>query len=229
VAGMLGTVLLLSSNRNEPLGMRHQPHRTSTSSITSSYRPSRSNSRTRSAVPTQKKTADGQFVLDPQPDDSVNDPLNWPVWQRDAALVSLGFYCLMGGGMTPILAAGFNDVAAAYDVSTQQVAFTTGFYMLGLGLGSVVMSPTAILYGKRPVYLLGATLFVVSAVWCAASPKSRGRSYFPRACRKPSRVSSICYNCGDLLLARTSLSSGNIHTLTTRWKEPDPLSECRHH
>jgi hypothetical protein len=34
-----------------------------------------------------------QFVLDPQPDDSVNDPLNWPVWQRDAALVSLGFYC----------------------------------------------------------------------------------------------------------------------------------------
>ncbi|KAJ5473029.1 hypothetical protein N7530_007030 [Penicillium desertorum] len=160
-----GTVLLLSSNRNEPLGMRHQPHRTSTSSITSSYRPSRSNSRTRSAVPTQKKTADGQFVLDPQPDDSLNDPLNWPVWQRDAALVSLGFYCLMGGGMTPILAAGFNDVAAAYDVSTQQVAFTTGFYMLGLGLGSVVMSPTAILYGKRPVYLLGATLFVVSAVW----------------------------------------------------------------
>ncbi|KAJ5857088.1 Major facilitator superfamily domain general substrate transporter [Penicillium solitum] len=165
-----GTVLLLSSNRNEPLGMRHQPHRTSTSSISSSYRPSRSNSRTRSAVPTKKRTADGQFVLDPQPDDSVNDPLNWPVWQRDTALVSLGFYCLMGGGMTPILAAGFNKVAAAYDVSTQQVAFTTGFYMLGLGLGSVVMSPTAILYGKRPVYLLGATLFVISAIWCAASP-----------------------------------------------------------
>jgi MFS family permease len=166
----LGTVLLLSSNRNEPLGLRHQPHRTSTSSIaSSSYRPSRSNSRTRTAIPT-KKTADGQFVLEPQPDDSVNDPLNWPVWQRDTALISLGFYCLMGGGMTPILAAGFHDVAAAYDVTTQQVAFTTGLYMLGLGLGSVVMSPTAILYGKRPVYLLGASLFVISAIWCAASP-----------------------------------------------------------
>jgi MFS family permease len=121
-------------------------------------------------MPVQKRTADGQYVLDPQPDDSVNDPLNWPVWQRDAALVSLGFYCLMGGGMTPILAAGFTDVANTYHVSTQQVAFTTGFYMLGLGLGSVVMSPTAILYGKRPVYLLGATLFVISAVWCALSP-----------------------------------------------------------
>lgn len=148
--------------------MSHQPQRTSTSSISSSYPPSRSSSRTR--IPVQKRTADGEFVLDPQPDDSVNDPLNWPVWQRDAALFSLGFYCLMGGGMTPILAAGFTDVANTYNVSKQQVAFTTGFYMLGLGLGSCVMSPTAILYGKRPIYLLGATLFIISAVWCAVSP-----------------------------------------------------------
>lgn len=72
--------------------------------------------------------------------------------------------------MTTILAAGFNSVAATYDVTTQQVAFTTGLYMLGLGLGSVVMSPTAILFGKRPVYLLGAVLFVISGVWCALSP-----------------------------------------------------------
>jgi MFS family permease len=109
-------------------------------------------------------------VLDPQPDDSLNDPLNWPMWRRDLALLSLGFYCLMGGGMTTILAAGFNNVAATYQVSAQKVAFTTGLYMLGLGLGSIVMSPTAILYGKRPVYMLGAILFVLSAVWCALSP-----------------------------------------------------------
>lgn len=72
--------------------------------------------------------------------------------------------------MTPILAAGFNQVSESYGVSTQKVAYTTGLYMLGLGIGSVIMSPTAILWGKRPVYLLGATLFVLSAVWCALSP-----------------------------------------------------------
>lgn len=162
-----GTILLLSSDRNEPLGMRHQPQRLSSSSLPSGP-PSRSSSRSR--APQQKRTADGEIVLNPQPDDSVNDPLNWPVWQRDAALISLGVYCLMGGGMTTILAAGFNSVAATYDVTTQQVAFTTGLYMLGLGLGSVVMSPTAILFGKRPVYLLSAVLFVISGVWCALSP-----------------------------------------------------------
>ncbi|KAL5002485.1 major facilitator superfamily domain-containing protein [Aspergillus recurvatus] len=163
-----GTVLLLSSNRNEPLGLRHQPQRTSASSLPVSHPPSRSSSR--ASAPPTKKTADGKIVLNPQPDDSQNDPLNWPVWRRDAALISLGFYCLMGGGMTPILAAGFNQVADAYDVDTQKVAYTTGLYMLGLGIGSVIMSPTAILWGKRPVYLLGATLFIISAVWCALSP-----------------------------------------------------------
>lgn len=163
-----GTVLLLSSNRNEPLGMRHRPRRASASSLPSPYPPSRSSS-VQSRAP-QKKTGDGQIVLNPQPDDSVNDPLNWPMWRRDAALVSLGFYCLMGGGMTPVLAAGFNEVADSYGVDTQKVAFTTGLYMLGLGVGSVIWSPTAILYGKRPVYLLGATLFIISAIWCALSP-----------------------------------------------------------
>ncbi|KAL2867045.1 putative MFS transporter [Aspergillus lucknowensis] len=163
-----GTVLLLSSNRNEPLGLRHQPQRTSASSLPLPYSSSRSSSR--ASAPPTKKTANGKIVLEPQPDDSMNDPLNWPVWRRDAALISLGFYCLMGGGMTPVLAAGFKQVANDYGVDTQKVAYTTGIYMLGLGIGSVLMSPTAILLGKRPVYLLGATLFILSAVWCALSP-----------------------------------------------------------
>lgn len=109
-------------------------------------------------------------MLEPQPDESLNDPLNWPTWRRDCALLSLGFYCMLGGGMTPILAAGFNQVEATYDVTKPQVALTTGLYMMGLGLGSVVASPTAILYGKRTVYLAGAIIFLLTSVWCALSP-----------------------------------------------------------
>ncbi|KAI8938504.1 hypothetical protein NX059_004393 [Plenodomus lindquistii] len=77
---------------------------------------------------------------------------------------------MIGGGMTPILAAGFNNVARTYDVSVPKVALTTGLYMLGLGLGSVVASPTAIVWGKRPVYLAAIVLFTASSVWCAFSP-----------------------------------------------------------
>ncbi|KKZ60428.1 hypothetical protein EMCG_00714 [[Emmonsia] crescens] len=163
-----GTVLLLSSNRNEPLGLRQQPARTSSSSFPSPYPPSRSSSRAPAAQ--KKRTSDGAIVLEPQPDDSLNDPLNWPAWRRDLSLLALGFYSMIGGGMTPILAAGYNDVSESFGITSHQVALTTGLYMLGLGLGSVIMSPTAIIYGKRPIYLLGAALFIVSAIWCAVSP-----------------------------------------------------------
>ena len=118
----------------------------------------------------KKKTPDGKVILEPQPDDSLNDPLNWPSWRRDIALLSLGFYCMVGGGMTPVLAAGFNNVAETYGVGVPTVALSTGFYMAGLGAGSVIASPTAILFGKRPVYLVGAVMLILSSVWCAASP-----------------------------------------------------------
>ena len=72
--------------------------------------------------------------------------------------------------MTPVLAAGFNEISGQYGVSIPKVALTTGLYMTGLGVGSVVASPTAILFGKRPVYLTGILLFIVSAIWCAVSP-----------------------------------------------------------
>ncbi|KAK3339836.1 major facilitator superfamily domain-containing protein [Lasiosphaeria hispida] len=163
-----GSVLLLATDHNEPLGLRNAPARTSHSSIsTGIFRP------LPSAPPAElarKKTGDGKIILEPQPDDSVNDPLNWPEWRRDSALLSLGLFCMVGGGMTPILAAGFTDVAEDYDVDVATVSLTTGLYMMGMGLGSVVFSPTAILWGKRPVYLFGAILFVVASIWCAVSP-----------------------------------------------------------
>ncbi|GAB7345886.1 hypothetical protein MBLNU457_4130t1 [Dothideomycetes sp. NU457] len=172
-----GSILLLSKvhNRNEPLGIRHTPARTSTSSLPQSpfHTNHASSMPPQTPVPEteeEKRTADGKIVLNPQPDDSPNDPLNWAPWRRDAALFSLGFFCMLGGGMTPVLAAGFHDVAETYNVSVPQVALTTGFYMLGLGVGSVIMSPTAILFGKRPVYLFGSIVFVLTSVWCALSP-----------------------------------------------------------
>lgn len=72
--------------------------------------------------------------------------------------------------MTPILAAGFTNVAQTYGVTTARVSLSTGLYMMGLGVGSVIASPTAILFGKRPVYLIGAIMFILTAIWCALSP-----------------------------------------------------------
>ncbi|KAI1140982.1 MFS general substrate transporter [Hypoxylon sp. FL0543] len=165
-----GSVLLLAQGRNEPLGLRSAPARTSHSSLPTGFFQETPPHPVRKEEDDKKKTKDGQIILDPQPDDSHNDPLNWPTWRRDSALLSLGLYCMVGGGTTPIIAAGFTDVANDYHIDVADVSLTTGLYMMGLGIGCVIFSPTAILYGKRPVYLYSAILFVVSAVWCALSP-----------------------------------------------------------
>ncbi|KAK4039509.1 MFS antiporter QDR3 [Parachaetomium inaequale] len=117
-----------------------------------------------------KTTANGKIILSPQPSHSPNDPLNWPRWRRDAALISLGLFCAVGGGMPIILAAGFTEIAADYSVPVSQIALTTGVVNIGLGVGSVLAGPTAIIFGKRPVYLGSVVLFIISAVWCALSP-----------------------------------------------------------
>ncbi|KAK4117591.1 general substrate transporter [Canariomyces notabilis] len=161
-----GSVLLLAADHNEPLGLRNAPARTSHSAIPAGI-PRQIEPPTE---PQKKTTKDGKIILDPQPDDSVNDPLNWPAWRRDLALLSLGLICMVGGGTTPLLAAGFTDVAHDYGVDVHSVSLTTGLYMMGMGLGSVIFSPTAILFGKRPVYLFGAVLFMATSIWCAASP-----------------------------------------------------------
>jgi MFS family permease len=164
--------LLLTGQRNEPLGLRNAPARTSSSSLPSPY-PALISHRPSHSIEDKKKTKDGAIILEPQPDDSHNDPLNWPSWRRDSALLSLGFYCMVGGGMTPILAAGFTNVAH-----------------------------TAILYGKRPVYLVGAILFTATSIWCAASPSYnslliarivQGLSVSPVECLPSATVAEIFF------------------------------------
>lgn len=170
-----GSVLLLSqvSKYNAPLGLNDVPNRRPSNASLPSLFSVRSRamfSQRPAPIPEKKRTKDGKIILEPQPEESGNDPLNWSTVRRDVALVCLGFYCMIGGGMTPILAAGFTNVAETFNVSIPDVARTTGLYMLGLGIGSVVASPTAIAFGKRPVYLVGSLLFVLSSVWCALSP-----------------------------------------------------------
>jgi MFS family permease len=195
-------VLLLADHRNEPLGLRNAPARTSHSSIPVSIRQAGYPSKAETPTNEKKKTSDGKIILEPQPEDVPNDPLNWPNWRRDAALLSIGLYCMVGGGQTSVLAAGFTNVAEDYGVPVSKVSLTTGLYMMGLGIGSVIASPTAILWGKRPVYLVSALCFIITSVWCALSPNYaslivarifQGMSVSPVECLPSATVAEIFF------------------------------------
>ena len=113
------------------------------------------------------------IILHPQPQDNPNDPLNWPMWKRDLCLLIVGFQTFLGGGQSPLLAAGMNSLHLEFDKPLTTVAYLVGGFMLALGTGSVFASPTAILYGKRFVYLMGILIFFVGSI-VAGAAKSFG-------------------------------------------------------
>ncbi|KAK6457805.1 member of major facilitator superfamily multidrug-resistance protein [Scheffersomyces xylosifermentans] len=115
------------------------------------------------------KRTDTGVLLVPQPHDSPNDPLNWPVWKRDLMLLTIGFQSFLGGGQSPLLAAGMNALEVEFDKKLATVSYLVGGFMLSLGVGSVFASPTAVLYGKRLVYLFGILLFLLGSIWGGAS------------------------------------------------------------
>ncbi|EGV65753.1 hypothetical protein PSN45_003459 [Yamadazyma tenuis] len=110
-----------------------------------------------------KKNKEGT-ILHPQPHDTPNDPLNWPVWRRDLCLMIVGFQTFLGGGQSPLLAAGMTSLTIEFDKTSTMISYLVGIFMLSLGLGSVFASPSAVLYGKRVVYLSGILLFLVGAI-----------------------------------------------------------------
>lgn len=115
-----------------------------------------------------KKGSNG-VILSPQPHDSPNDPLNWPIWKRDICLFVIGFQSFIGGGQSPLLAAGFSSLSKEFNKNLSTISYLVGGLMLSLGFGSVVASPTAVLYGKRLVYLGGILLFLAGSIWAGAS------------------------------------------------------------
>ncbi|KAL4737438.1 major facilitator superfamily domain-containing protein [Aspergillus similis] len=100
---------------------------------------------------------------------SPNDPLNWPSRQRGALLFAVGINSFLAAALAPILATGFPSISSSFGVDLQKVSFTIGIYMLGLGFGALIGSPTATLFGRRPVYVSGSALLVASSAWAAAS------------------------------------------------------------
>lgn len=104
------------------------------------------------------------IILNPQPHDNPQDPLNWPVWRRDLCLILIGFQSFLGGGQSPLLAADLSNLEVEFHKSPATIAYLVGAFMLALGVGSVFASPTAVLYGKRLVYLIGILLFLIGSL-----------------------------------------------------------------
>ncbi|KAL6934744.1 hypothetical protein ACO0OL_003289 [Hanseniaspora opuntiae] len=122
---------------------------------------------------TPLKTNKDGVILNPQPSEHAKDPLNWPLWKKEFALLALGLHCFLGGGQSSMLASGGTLLKHEYKQDATKISYLVGLLMVAMGLGSVVASPTSTILGKRVVYLVGIVVFFFGSIGCALS-KSYG-------------------------------------------------------
>lgn len=108
------------------------------------------------------------ILLVPQPSDDPNDPLNWPLWQRDIILIILSVVAIFATCLGSILAANTLTLSLYFRLTFTKVAILTGWYLLGVGIGAILFVPSARIWGKRHQFILGTVLIFISCIWAGA-------------------------------------------------------------
>lgn len=120
-------------------------------------------------VNTENTIEKGSFILDPIPTDDPDDPLNWPLWQRDAALIILCFSTFLTTSSGSILGTAFVVLSERFQRGYGDIANLTAYWQLAVGIAGAVVVPFAKIWGKRHQYLLGLLLVLIGCIWTSQS------------------------------------------------------------
>ncbi|KAK3990944.1 citrinin biosynthesis cluster MFS transporter mrr1 [Cladorrhinum sp. PSN332] len=106
------------------------------------------------------------FEVTLEPDDAEN-PKNWPLWYRTYTLVTISYATWLVVLYSTSYTATLTPIMQEFGITSRPVA-TLGLttYLLGLAVGSVIVAPLSELYGRRPVYLVCLSVFVLLIIPC---------------------------------------------------------------
>ena len=118
-------------------------------------------------------------VLVPQPSDDKNDPLNWSLWWKIAAITASSVVTFTQGFGPLALAPMFEDYIKEFDCTLAEAIQFTGVPILVLGFSNFFWVPMSTSFGRRPVYLFSQVINIVSCIW-----RARAQTYgsFMGAC-----------------------------------------------
>ncbi|EED12970.1 conserved hypothetical protein [Talaromyces stipitatus ATCC 10500] len=109
----------------------------------------------------------GEIILQPQPSDDPNDPLNWARWRKGLNMGLVCFYVAM-------VAELINANSPTWGPMEKELGYTNDIlndsYAAGcaaLAVGSVILIPFALKFGRRPLYLLSTMVQFAVSIWSA--------------------------------------------------------------
>jgi multidrug resistance protein len=127
----------------------------------------------------------------------AQNPQNWSNWYRwyVTIVVSILVVCIAFG--SSIITGGLGLIEERYDVSLEVAILTCSIMVCGFAVGPLLWSPLSEIIGRRPVYIISLSLYVIFNIPCALSPNIGGLL----VCR---------FLCGVFSSSGLSLAGGTI-------------------
>lgn len=147
-----------------------------------------------------KHSASG-VILNPQPSDSPDDPLNWPRTQRYYTFFIACIWVSLALAHMAILGPVTVDLATKYDKSIAAIGNLTSDLFLVTSVASYALSALSRKYGKRGLFIVCGTISMVADIWAAKA----GSYESLRGARILSGIGCSMFECvgitiiGDLL------------------------------
>jgi MFS family permease len=82
--------------------------------------------------------------------------------------------------LSPLLAANTVSLAISFHRSFTDMALLTGYHLLGVGLAGFIFVPSARIWGKRHLYILGTVIVIFSSIWGGATGPHYGSFLWAR-------------------------------------------------
>lgn len=98
---------------------------------------------------------------------------NWPWWERDIYLGVLSVVAVIATTSAPLLAADSVQLAGYFRRTYQDAADLTAFLLAGTAVGAVICVPSARIWGKRHVFLIGGLLMTAASAWGGSTHTNR--------------------------------------------------------
>ncbi|KAJ5152553.1 uncharacterized protein N7482_009031 [Penicillium canariense] len=107
-------------------------------------------------------------VLTPQPSNNPNDPLNWPLWQRDLLLVLFCFLTtICVGAIGPMLSVLTLSLTMAFGITIPQTSLLTGYQFCVVGAMALPVAAFLRKFGKRPIFIVSILFLLAGSIICS--------------------------------------------------------------
>ncbi|CAA22200.1 transmembrane transporter [Schizosaccharomyces pombe] len=110
---------------------------------------------------------DGDIVLQPQPSDDPNDPLNWNKFRKNWHLVLICLVSLVTGAIANDAGSAQDQMNAELGISYDAMDNAAGVLFICVGYFTYLAMPATFLYGRRCVYLVCLLFGMLGSMWFA--------------------------------------------------------------